>query len=96
MVIKDNKRQTINNRSPKPSLFVWDTEQVLNYIDSSRENSALNNKDLKTVAVVALYGIKRGSEMVQFHTKNMFGNETENTFGIERWVKHFRQGKTNP
>ena len=44
----------------------------------------MNNKDLKTVAVVALCGIKRGSEMVQFHTKNMFGNETENTFGIER------------
>ena len=35
------------------------------------------------MALVALCGIQRGSKIVHFDTKNMFGNETGNTFGME-------------
>lgn len=48
------------------------------------------------VLVAPCTSIQRVSEIVQFHTKNMFGKDTDITFSIEGRVKHSRQGKTNP
>ena len=44
-------------------------------------NNVFNNKyvTLKTVALVALCIIQRSSKVVQFDTKNVFGNDTEIT-----------------
>ena len=45
------------------------------------------------MALVARCSIQRDSKIVQFDTKNMFGNDTEITFDIERRVEHSYQGK---
>ena len=76
-------------------VFPWGVEQVLSFIESGRNNYALNNKDLalKTVALVALCSIWRVAEISQFDTENMFGNDTEIVFGEEGWVKYSRKGK---
>ena len=72
-----------NSRLPKPNLlFIWEGEQVIRYIDSGKKNDALGNNDLTLKSKsFTLCSIHISSGIVQPDTKNMFGNNSEITFG---------------
>ena len=87
-------------RPPLPKYsFVWDVEQVLQYIKNNMQNNnELTPKDLtqKLICLMGLTAISRGSELHALSLKGICKiNNSYEMFPIGN-LKHSKQGKSNP
>ena len=88
-----------NLRPPKPKYsLIWDVEDVLDQIRTWPTNSLLSIKQLtlKTVMLLALTAIPRGSELHLFDTNFMTKSEETYVFYLGGTVKHSRDGVIPP
>ena len=88
-----------NLRPPKPKYCeIWDVEDVLQKMRTWPTNSLLSIKQLtlKTVMLLALIAIPRGSELHLLDTNLMTKSEEKCVFYLGGTVKHSRDGKIPP
>ena len=88
-----------NNRPSQPRYtFIWDVEQVLNYVRALKPNEELSNKDLtlKTTILLALTAASRSSELKFLSIQYMIRSESSYVFTFNRLFKSWRNGKSPP
>ena len=87
-------------RPPLPKYsFIWDVDQVLNYIKVSLpDNNTLTSMQLsqKAITLLGLTAISRGSELHDFKISNTCKINDSYQICHSRNAKHSKQGKTNP
>lgn len=89
----------MNKRPPKPKLvFVWDVQQVLDYLDSFPVIHDLTDRDLilKLTMLLALCSASRGSEIQYLDTRYMARTHCSYIFKFGEITKTRRKGSCPP